>query len=101
VIMKKKIITRKKYFEIRQKNIKSLLKSKVLFRQRLDLIKNSRKHRVVYNTIWNGEPCLQYSDDLINFQEIFYASRPDYIIEIGVAWGGTSLFFMDLLKKFN
>jgi cephalosporin hydroxylase len=99
--MKKKIITRKKYFEIRQKNIKSLLKNKVLFRQRLDLIKNSRKHRVVYNTVWNGEPCLQYSDDLINFQEIFYASRPDYIIEIGVAWGGTSLFFMDLLKKFN
>ena len=99
--MKKKIISRKKYFEIRKKNIKSLLKSKLLFRQRLDLIKNSRKYRVIYNTVWNGEPCLQYSDDLINFQEIFYASRPDYIIEIGVAWGGTSLFFMDLLKKFN
>jgi cephalosporin hydroxylase len=99
--MKKKIISRKKYFKIRQKNINFLLKSKELFKQRLRLIKNSRKFRVVYNTVWSGEPCLQYPDDLINFQEIFYASRPDYVIEIGVAWGGTSLFFMDLLKKFN
>lgn len=99
--MKKKIISREKYFQIRQKNINSLLKSKELFRKRLDLIENSRRFRVVYNTVWNGEPCLQHPDDLINFQEIFYATKPDYIIEIGVAWGGTSLFFMDLLKKFN
>ena len=90
--MKKKIISREKYFQIRQKNINSLLKSKELFRKRLDLVKNSRRFRVVYNTVWNGEPCLQHPDDLINFQEIFYASKPDYIIEIGVAWGGTSLF---------
>ncbi len=99
--MKKKIISREEYFKIRQKNVNSLLKNNKLFKQRLDLIKNSRKYRVVYNTVWNGEPCLQFPDDLINFQEIFYNSRPDYIIEIGVAWGGTSLFFMDLLKKFK
>ena len=100
-MIKKKIISRKEYFKIRQKNINSLIKNKELFKQRLNLIRNSRKHRVVYNTVWNGEPCLQYPDDLINFQEIFHNSRPDYVIEIGVAWGGTSLFFMDLLKKFN
>tara|TARA_E500000178_G_C16966517_1_gene728716 strand:+ start:51 stop:794 length:744 start_codon:yes stop_codon:yes gene_type:complete len=100
-MIKKKIISRKEYFKIRQKNIDSLIKNKELFKQRLSLIKNSRKHRVVYNTLWNGEPCLQYPDDLINFQEIFHNSRPDYVIEIGVAWGGSSLFFMDLLKKFN
>ncbi len=99
--MKKKIISREEYFKVRQKNIKSLLKNNKLFEQRLDLINNSRKYRVVYNTVWNGEPCLQFPDDLINFQEIFYNSRPEYIIEIGVAWGGTSLFFMDLLKKFK
>ena len=63
--MKKKIISREKYFQIRQKNINSLLKSKELFRKRLDLVKNSRRFRVVYNTVWNGEPCLQHPDDLI------------------------------------
>lgn len=99
--MEKKIITKKKYFQKRLKNISLLLKDKKFFDKRLDLIKYARKYNVVYNTVWNGEPCLQFPDDLINFQEIFYKSRPDYIIEIGVAWGGTSLFFMDLLKKYN
>ncbi len=99
--MKKKIITKKKYFQIRKKNLNLFLKNKKLFNKRLNLIKDIREYRVIYNTLWNGEPCLQYPDDLINFQEIFHYSRPDFIIEIGVAWGGTSLFFMDLLKKYN
>jgi cephalosporin hydroxylase len=31
-------------------------------------------------------------------QEIIYNTRPDYIIELGIAWGGSLLFYSTLMK---
>jgi cephalosporin hydroxylase len=52
----------------------------------------------VHQTNWMGEPCLQLPQDMFALQEALFKSKPDYVIECGVAWAGTSLFLATLLS---
>ena len=36
---------------------------------------------------------IQTPDDILAFQEIIHKTRPEVIIEIGIAWGGFKCFF--------
>jgi cephalosporin hydroxylase len=47
---------------------------------------------------WMGRPILQLPDDLIRFQEVFHALRPDVIIETGIFNGGSQLFHASLAE---
>jgi len=47
---------------------------------------------------WRGVPTLKAPTDLFVMQEIIWQLRPDLIIETGTAFGGTALFFADLLE---
>ena len=47
------------------------------------------------------EPILNIPQDIMATQEIIYKSRPEYIIETGVAWGGSTLFLACMLKIFG
>ena len=49
-------------------------------------------------TNWFGEFCYNLTQDLFAFQEIIYKTRPDIILEVGVAWGGSTLFYLNLCK---
>lgn len=51
----------------------------------------------VHQTTWMGEPCLQLPTDMMAMAEAIYKSQPEYIIECGVAWGGTTLYLASLL----
>ena len=51
-----------------------------------------------YTHSWFGEPILQTPDDILTQQEIIYKTKPDVIIETGVCWGGSILFY-DMLSK--
>jgi cephalosporin hydroxylase len=52
----------------------------------------------VHQTNWFGEPCLQLPTDLIAIAEIIFQARPQFVVECGVAWGGTTLFLASLLR---
>ena len=58
------------------------------------------KHYFCYLYNWLGEPMLQTPDDILTLQEIIYKTKPDVIIEVGVAWAGTLLLY-DTLSKFT
>ena len=58
------------------------------------------KHNFCYLYNWLGEPMLQTPDDIITLQEIIYTTKPDVILEIGVAWAGTLLLY-DSLSEFT
>jgi cephalosporin hydroxylase len=58
---------------------------------------NLRKYAYVWN--WMGLPVIQMPEDLIKVQEIIYESKPDVIIETGVAWGGSLLFYASILNS--
>lgn len=45
-----------------------------------------------------GEPILNTPQDIIAIQEIIFKTKPDYIVETGVAWGGSILFLASMLK---
>lgn len=54
-----------------------------------------------YSFTWLGRPIIQLPDDLMRIQEIVFNIKPTLIIEIGIAHGGSLIFYASLLKLFN
>ena len=96
---KKKIITYKKFNLLREKWKKSLYKDKKLNFYSNKVFNLADKHHFHYLQSWNGEAIIQTPDDIIAFQEILFKTKPEVIIEIGVAWGGSLLFYETLSKS--
>jgi cephalosporin hydroxylase len=51
-----------------------------------------------YQSTWLGIPVIICPDDIIWMQEIVWDVKPDLIIETGVAYGGSVLFYSSLLE---
>ena len=51
-----------------------------------------------YNFTWLGRPVIQYPQDLVALQEIAWTVRPDLIIELGIAHGGSLIFQASVLE---
>lgn len=49
------------------------------------------------NTRWLGVRVMKSPLDLWVYQEIFYKTRPDLVIETGTAFGGSALYFASIL----
>lgn len=50
-----------------------------------------------YNFSWMGLPVIQYPQDMMAMQEIIWRTRPDLIIETGIARGGSLVFYASML----
>jgi cephalosporin hydroxylase len=57
----------------------------------------SMAKRYVYNFDWLGRPIIQYPQDIHAVQEIVWATKPDLIIETGIAHGGSLVLSASLL----
>jgi cephalosporin hydroxylase len=51
-----------------------------------------------YNFEWLGMPIFQYPQDMLALQEIIWTTKPDCIVETGVARGGSLLFYASMLE---
>ena len=51
-----------------------------------------------YNFSWLGCPIIQYPQDLVAMQEIIWETKPDLIIETGIAHGGSLIFYASMLE---
>ena len=51
-----------------------------------------------YNFDWLGLPIIQYPQDVMAIQEIVWRTKPDLIIETGIARGGSLILYASLLK---
>lgn len=56
------------------------------------------KYQYAYLWTWMGVPIIQFPADIMATQEVIFATRPDVIIETGVARGGSVLFMASLLE---
>jgi len=56
------------------------------------------KNNYAYNFSWFGCPVLQIPQDLFAMQEIIWSTKPNYIIETGIAHGGSLIFFASMLE---
>lgn len=58
------------------------------------------RHRYTYNFTWMGRPIIQTPQDMVALQEVIWKTRPDAIIETGIAHGGSLIMnasFLHLL----
>lgn len=56
------------------------------------------RHKYAYNFQWMGRPIIQFPQDMIAMQEIVWETRPDLIIETGIAHGGSLIYYASLLE---
>ena len=90
--------TREEFEKMRIDAAKKMAEDKELQKDALDILVKADRHNWIHQTNWFGEPVLQLPHDLFALQEIIYKTRPEYIIELGVAWGGSLLFYATLMK---
>lgn len=57
----------------------------------------SMEKRYVYNFDWLGRPIIQYPQDMQAIQEVVWNTKPDLIIETGIAHGGSLILSASLL----
>lgn len=65
----------------------------------LDVFIEADRHNWIHQTSWLGEPSLQTPEDLITFQEIIFRTKPDFLLEVGVAWAGSLLFYATIMES--
>lgn len=54
--------------------------------------------KYLYTFTWFGRPIIQLPDDMFRVQEVLYSMRPDFVIETGVAHGGSLIFYASIFE---
>lgn len=86
------------FLEERTKRVAAYKSNESLQQKSRDLLLASMDEEYSYNFSWMGLPVIQYPQDLIALQEIIFETKPDIIIETGVARGGSLVFFASMLE---
>jgi len=82
-------LLRKKFLKIQEKS-----KNKYA----INFLNKLLETRYVYHFDWFGVPTIQFPSDLMVIQDLIFRSKPDIIIETGVAHGGSLIFYSSLLS---
>ncbi len=61
----------------------------------------SMAKKYVYNFDWLGRPIIQYPQDMAAMQQLVWETRPDLIIETGIAHGGSLVLSASLLAMLD
>ena len=62
-----------------------------------DWLRRAFEQRYMYNFSWMGRPVIQTPIDMVALQEIVWNVRPDFIVETGIAHGGSLVLSASLL----
>ena len=87
-----------KFFAEVRANIDRLRADAVVRQATLDWVAAIAPHNYTYNFTWLGRPIIQFPQDLTALQEIIWDTRPDLIIETGIAHGGSLIFHASMLQ---
>ena len=63
----------------------------------IDFINKTVDTQYTYNFSWLGRPIIQLPQDMIAIQELIWKTKPDLIIETGIAHGGSLIFTASML----
>jgi len=88
-----------KQFELeRAEAIKEMGNDKELRQKSLDWMLHADKYKYTYNYSWMGRPIIKYPNDILILQEMIWNLKPDYIVETGIAHGGSIIFSSSMLE---
>jgi len=82
----------------KEKRIERQGQSEPLINASMNFLMESVKFKYSYNFTWLGIPIIQYPQDMVAMQEIIWETKPDLIIETGVAHGGSIIFYASILE---
>jgi cephalosporin hydroxylase len=84
--------------EKKRRQASALAQDQHLFADAIDMLHAVDKYDYSYLWSWMGVPIIQLPADIITTQEVIWATKPDVIIETGVARGGSVLFMASILE---
>lgn len=94
----KRLYTREEFEAVRIESAEAMASDTELRRDALRVLVQADRYRWIHQTNWFGEPILNLPQDIFALQEIIFNTRPRFIIELGVAWGGSLLFYSTLME---
>lgn len=97
----KKIFTREEFEKFRIEQAQKMSKNLELKERAVDLLQKSDHNYWIHQQNWMDEPILQTPQDILLLQEIIYKNKPRFIIELGVCWGGLTLFLVSCVELFQ
>jgi cephalosporin hydroxylase len=95
---KKTILSKEEFLAMNADSARKMSEDQLLQSQALNLLVKADRHRWIHQSQWMGEPLLNLPQDMFAIQDIIWRTRPDFVIEVGVAWGGGMLFAATLLE---
>ena len=69
-----------------------------LKKKSIDWMLHADKYKYTYNFTWLGRPIIKFPSDIVALQEIIWKVRPDFIVETGIAHGGSIVFSASILE---
>ena len=94
----KTILTKEEFLAVNEQAAYAMSQDKQLQSKALEVLVEADHHRWIHQSNWMGEPLLNLPQDMFAIQDIIWRTRPDFVIEVGVAWGGGMLFEATLLE---
>jgi cephalosporin hydroxylase len=61
-------------------------------------LSEASKYEYAYHFSWLGLPIIQLPQDIVAMQEIMWQVKPDLVIETGVAYGGSLIFYASMME---
>src|SRR5580692_822641 len=89
---------RKQFEDRAREQSVGLGRDQLVFERSLQTLLAANKYDYSYLWSWLGVPIIQLPADVMATQEVIWATKPDVIIETGVARGGSVLFMASLLE---
>jgi cephalosporin hydroxylase len=87
-----------KFFEEVDANIAALKSEADLQALSRVWLRLALEKRYPYNFTWLGRPIIQFPTDILAIQEIIWRTKPDVIVETGIAHGGSLIFTSSMLS---
>jgi len=81
-----------------RRNREAMAASREVRELTLDWIVKTAHFKYTYGFEWLGRPVIQFPQDLLAMQEIIWRTKPDLIIETGIAHGGSLVFYASMLE---
>lgn len=82
-------------------NIDQIMQSQKFKDLSMEWIAEAGRNKWSYNFRWMDRPAIQFPNDAWAMQEIIWETKPDLIIECGVAHGGSILYYSSLLAMLD
>ncbi|MDD4456262.1 MAG: cephalosporin hydroxylase family protein [Syntrophotalea acetylenica] len=88
----------KEFEKEREQLIADQGKNKAIKKHASDFTAASMESKYSYNFSWMGRPIIQYPQDMVAMQEIIWETKPDIIVETGIAHGGSLIYYASVLE---